>query len=184
MRLGAFALTSLERVEHVLQAGRRGCALCRRAKGVAGFVEDQLPSRRLSRAHEATGNVVYEMMAEELARHAMRTMWDESAAPSGSHPPQAEEAIGLLRRRLCTVRRQPCEGAIVLRGSPPPPATAVPGGCRLGALIGCGPGNVAGTARRPLTAGTPGDAPPVIHSDLSMADFRTDSPQRWAPASH
>ena len=30
-------------------------------------------------AHEATGNIVYEMMAEELAHYAVRTMWDEAA---------------------------------------------------------------------------------------------------------
>jgi hypothetical protein len=33
-------------------------------------------------AFDVTGNVVYEMMAEELGHYAMRTMFDEPAADS------------------------------------------------------------------------------------------------------
>ena len=29
-------------------------------------------------AHAATGNIVYEMMAQELAHYAVRMMWDEA----------------------------------------------------------------------------------------------------------
>jgi uncharacterized protein YyaL (SSP411 family) len=55
------------------------------------------------------------MMAEELARHAMRTMWDEECGAFVDRtPPQGAEAIGLLRRRLCPFAAN-CEGAIVLR---------------------------------------------------------------------
>jgi uncharacterized protein YyaL (SSP411 family) len=115
--LGAFALRSLERL--LSTCYKPGDGVARYVDGrtrVAGFLEDQLAvARACLDAHDATGNIVYEMMAEEIARHAMRTMWDEECgAFSDRTRPPAEEAIGLLRRRICPFEDN-CEGAIVLR---------------------------------------------------------------------
>ena len=45
---------------------------------VRGLLADQIAMAAASLdAFDATGNIVYEMMAEELAHYAMRTMWDE-----------------------------------------------------------------------------------------------------------
>ncbi len=115
--LGAFALTSLERL--LSACYKPGDGVARYVDGrtrVAGFLEDQLAvARACLDAHEATGNVVYEMMAEELARHAMRTMWDEECGAFVDRtPPPSEEAIGLLRRPLWPFAAN-CDGAIVLR---------------------------------------------------------------------
>ncbi len=56
-------------------------------------------------AFEATGNIVYRMMAEELALYAVRTMWDDvnggffdRAAGEGNDAGEAGD-IGLLRQR-------------------------------------------------------------------------------------
>jgi uncharacterized protein YyaL (SSP411 family) len=52
-------------------------------------------------AFDTSGNIVYEMMAEELAHYAMRTMSDESGGgffDRGSEG--AEESIGLMSERL------------------------------------------------------------------------------------
>ena len=55
------------------------------------------------------------MMAEELARHAMRTMWNDRAGAFFDRPvPDAGEAIGLMRRRLTPFGAN-CDAAIVLR---------------------------------------------------------------------
>ena len=48
-----------------------------------GFLDDQFAvAAACLDAHDATGNIVYEMMAQELALYAMRTLWDRSAAAS------------------------------------------------------------------------------------------------------
>ena len=115
--LGAFALTSLERLLSTCYKPGDGVARYVDVRSrVAGFLEDQVGvARACLDAHEATGNIVYQMMAEELARHAMRTMWDEECGGFVDRtPPQPAEAIGLLRRRLCPFDVN-CDGAIVLR---------------------------------------------------------------------
>ena len=58
-----------EGVAHYVEDGRAH---------VRGLLDDQIAmaSAQLD-AHEATGNVVYEMMAQELMLYALRTMWDE-----------------------------------------------------------------------------------------------------------
>jgi uncharacterized protein YyaL (SSP411 family) len=115
--LGAFAITSLERVlttcykpgqgvAHYVDAGTR----------VTGLLEDQFAiAGACLDAHDATGNIVYEMMAEELARHAMRTMWDEQrGAFLDRAVPDASDAMGLMRRRLTPFAAN-CDAAIILR---------------------------------------------------------------------
>ena len=52
---------------------------------------------RLLDALEATGNIVYEMMAEELARHAVRTMWDERGGGFFDRAARCGGGVGLLR---------------------------------------------------------------------------------------
>ena len=76
-----FALQSLERVLLACYKPGGGVAhYCRRpAVGVRGLLADQFAMASASLdAFEASGNIVYEMMAEELAHYAVRTMWDET----------------------------------------------------------------------------------------------------------
>jgi uncharacterized protein YyaL (SSP411 family) len=115
--LGAFAITSLERV--LTSCYKPGQGIAHYVEGgtrVAGLLEDQFAiAGACLDAHDATGNIVYEMMAEELARHAMRTMWDEEARVFVDRAlPDAREAIGLMRRRLTPFAAN-CDAAIVLR---------------------------------------------------------------------
>jgi uncharacterized protein YyaL (SSP411 family) len=101
--LREFALKSLERV--LLANYKPG-------KGVAHYNDGQPRVRALLGdqfamaaacldAFEATGNVVYEMMAEELGHYAMRTMWDEAAGgffDRGNS--DGEEILGLMNQPL------------------------------------------------------------------------------------
>ena len=96
--LSEFAIKSFERV----------VALCYRpGAGVAhyfdesaearGLLDDQIAMGHASLdAFEATGNIVYEMMAEELALFAVRTMWDERGGGFFDRAPCADD-VGLLR---------------------------------------------------------------------------------------
>ena len=115
--LGAFAITSLERVLSTCYKPGQGVAHCHDGRvRVAGFLEDQFAvAAACLDAHDATGNIVYEMMAEELARHAMRTMWDDERGAFVDRPaPDADEAIGLMRVRLVPFAGN-CDAAMVLR---------------------------------------------------------------------
>jgi hypothetical protein len=113
--LREFAITSLERV--VLGCYRPGAGVAHRVgpAAVRGLLDDQIA---MAMAHldafEATGNIVYEMMAEELAHYALRTMWDNEAGGffDRVHDGDAPGSdIGLLRRRVkpfvpnCTAAR-------------------------------------------------------------------------------
>ena len=51
-------------------------------------------------AYEVTGNIVYEMMAEELATFAIRTMWDDRQGACFDRADEGDQAIGLMRTRL------------------------------------------------------------------------------------
>lgn len=99
--LRAFATTSLERV--LLSGYRPGAGAAHYSDGqprVRGLLVDQaaMVAANLD-AHEATGNVVYEMMAEELAAYAVRTMWDGEQGGFFDRADAEEPAIGLLRVR-------------------------------------------------------------------------------------
>ena len=66
-------------------------------------------------AHAATGNVVYEMMAQELAHYAVRTMWDEQHGGFFDRSvPEAAERVGLMRERLKPFVAN-CDAARVLK---------------------------------------------------------------------
>jgi uncharacterized protein YyaL (SSP411 family) len=115
--LGAFAITSLERVLTICYKPGQGIAhYVEGGTRVAGLLEDHFAvAGACLDAHDATGNIVYEMMAEELARHTMRTMWDEQAGGFVDRTvPDARDAIGLMRRRLTPFVAN-CDAAIVLR---------------------------------------------------------------------
>jgi uncharacterized protein YyaL (SSP411 family) len=98
-----FALKSLERV--LLACYKPGQGVAHYFDGrpqVRGLLVDQIAmaSAQLD-AFEVTENVVYEMMAEELAHYAIREMWDpksggffDRAAGNGA------DAVGLMRVRL------------------------------------------------------------------------------------
>ena len=100
--LRAFALTSLERV--LLAGYRPGAGAAHYNDGqprVRGLLVDQaaMIAANLD-AYEATGNVVYEMMAEELAAYAVRTMWDEAHGGFFDRADEGDLAMGLMRARL------------------------------------------------------------------------------------
>ena len=110
--LSEFAITSLERVglEAYLPGGGVAHAAplppgigVERGHGdgeVRGLLDDQIA---MALAHldafEATGNIVYQMMAEELALYAVRTMWDDAGGGFFDHAPNPAGEIGLLRER-------------------------------------------------------------------------------------
>ena len=66
-------------------------------------------------AHAATGNIVYEMMAQELMHYAVRTMWDEADGGFFDRTvPDAHERIGRMRDRLKPFASN-CDAARLLR---------------------------------------------------------------------
>ncbi len=66
-------------------------------------------------AHAATGNIVYEMMAQELMHYAVRMMWDEEGGGFFDRSvPEAAERIGLMGERLKPFVRN-CDAARVLK---------------------------------------------------------------------
>jgi uncharacterized protein YyaL (SSP411 family) len=115
--LGEFALRSLERVS-------LGCY--KPGMGVAHYVDDRVSVRGLLDdqvwmaaahldAHAATGNIVYEMMAQELMHYAVRTMWDEADGGFFDRTvPDEHERIGRMRDRLKPFASN-CDAARLLR---------------------------------------------------------------------
>jgi uncharacterized protein YyaL (SSP411 family) len=112
--LSAFAVKSLERV--LLSCYKPGSGVAHYSDGqprVRGLLADQVAmATACLDAFEVTGNIVYEMMAEELAHFAVRSMWDERAGGFFDRSrDESEEEIGLLRQGLkpfvtnCDVRR-------------------------------------------------------------------------------
>jgi uncharacterized protein YyaL (SSP411 family) len=96
--LGRHALASIERV--LLATYRPG-------DGVAHFVTDGQEVRGLltDQVHaasalidldEATANDTYGMLAEELMRAALRTLWDDTRGGFRDRPLETPDAIGLL----------------------------------------------------------------------------------------
>jgi len=115
--LGEFALRSLERV--LLACYSPGAGVAHYLDGspsVRGLLDDQLSMAAANLdAHAATGNIVYEMMAEELVHYAVRTMWDETGGGFFDRAAADEhERIGLMRERLKPFVTN-CEAAQVLR---------------------------------------------------------------------
>jgi uncharacterized protein YyaL (SSP411 family) len=82
---------------------------------VRGLLEDQIATALACLdAYDASGNITYEMMAEELAHYAVRTMWDEGG---GGFFDRAglddDERIGLMGYRLKPFDTN-CQAAIAL----------------------------------------------------------------------
>lgn len=98
-----FALKSFERV--LLACYKPGAGVAHSFgghAGVRGLLADQsaMASASLD-AFDLTGNVVYEMMAEELAHYVVRTMWDESAGGFFDRAADAPDpGVGLMRKPL------------------------------------------------------------------------------------
>ena len=119
-------------------------------------------------AHDATGNIVYEMMAQELALHAMRALW----SPEGSGfrdrmAGEGAEAIGRLADPLVPFAAN-CDAAAVLHRLAL--TTSKPGVRPHGGRAAGGDGAARDwqwSRCRALPAGAPGGAAPVIHFDLS-----------------
>jgi hypothetical protein len=115
--LGEFALKSLERVVVACYSPGAGIAhyLDRRPL-VRGLLDDQVAmiDAHLD-AHEATGNIVYEMMAQELGHYAVRTMWDDKEGGFFDRAEaDAHERVGLMSTRLKPFVTN-CEAVRVLR---------------------------------------------------------------------
>ena len=102
--LGEFAVRSLERV--LLAAYRPGEGVAHYVEDgracVRGLLDDQIAmaSAQLD-AYDATGNIVYEMMAQELAHYSIRTMWDdEHGGFFDRSVADDDERVGLMGERL------------------------------------------------------------------------------------
>jgi uncharacterized protein YyaL (SSP411 family) len=112
--LRTFALKSLERV--VLKHYRPGAGVARCVDGdeeIRGLLEDQVTTAgALLDAFDATGDMPYAMMAEELARQAAVTCRDPNGGGFFDRG-AGERDVGLLRRRVKTYTGN-CEAARVL----------------------------------------------------------------------
>ena len=101
--LAAFALQSLERV--LLECYRPAAGVAHYFDGearVRGLLDDQIATATACLdVYDASGNITYEMMAEELARYAVRTMWDDQSGGFFDRTVSDEDgSIGLMGRRL------------------------------------------------------------------------------------
>ena len=114
--LGQFAIASLERI--LLTCYRPGAGVAHwfdEAAHVRGLLGDQVAvAAACLDAYDATGNIVYEMMAEELARYAMRVMWDEARGGFFDRSlPDEAECVGLMAQRLRPFVEN-CDAAVLL----------------------------------------------------------------------
>jgi uncharacterized protein YyaL (SSP411 family) len=112
-----FAVKSLERV--VMACYRPGLGVAHSYDGqprTRGLLADQFAmADACLDVFDLTGNVVYEMMAEELGHYAMRVMWDEDRGGFFDRARDEEEAsIGLLNQTLKPFVLN-CEAARTLR---------------------------------------------------------------------
>jgi hypothetical protein len=109
------ALRSLERIVLEHYKPGRGIAHCTDAGvSVPGLLDDQIAAAVANLdAFDATGDVVYQMMAEELARQMIVAFHDE---PKGGFFDRARSAsdVGLLKQRLKPFVSN-CEAARMLR---------------------------------------------------------------------
>jgi uncharacterized protein len=96
------AIASLERV--LLACYRPGHGVAHYFDGaphVRGLLGDQITMAAAQLdAFDATGNVVYEMMAEELAHYAVREMWDTEGGGFFDRATAEDSEVGLMRVRL------------------------------------------------------------------------------------
>ncbi len=82
--------------------------------GVRGLLTDQVyAARALLDLHEATANPTWSMMAEELMRTAVRTLWDERAGGFFDRPATGPDVVGMLADPLKPLAAN-CAAATVL----------------------------------------------------------------------
>ena len=82
--------------------------------GVRGLLTDQVhAARALLALHDATANPTYSMMAEELMRTALRTLWDPVGQGFFDRRPDSPDALGLLASPLKPLAAN-CAAAVVL----------------------------------------------------------------------
>ena len=109
-----FAIRSLERV--LTTCYKPGSGVAHYFDGqprVRGLLADQLGmAAACLDTFDVTGNIVYEMMAEELAHYAIRVLWDD--AEGGFFDRARDEAIGLLEVPLKPFAGN-CQAARTLR---------------------------------------------------------------------
>jgi uncharacterized protein len=101
--LGAFAQRSLERV--LMACYKPGSGVAHRFDAqprVRGLLADQIATATACLdVFELGGNIVYEMMAEELAHFVIRVMWDDATGGFFDRSiADPDEDVGLLRERL------------------------------------------------------------------------------------
>ncbi|MEO7273102.1 MAG: DUF255 domain-containing protein [Vicinamibacterales bacterium] len=114
--LGRFALTSLERVLAIAYRPGQGMAhYVERQARVGSFLDDQFQvAAGCLDAHDATGNIVYEMMAQELALYAVRALWSaEHGAFVDRVAGEGAERLGRLAEPLVPFVAN-CDAATVL----------------------------------------------------------------------
>lgn len=96
-----FAIKSLERVLLACYKPGGGVAHEAGGSGIRGLLADQAAMMAACLdAFDATSNIVYEMMAEELAHYVSRVMWDEAGGGFFDRAEAADADIGLMRQRL------------------------------------------------------------------------------------
>jgi uncharacterized protein YyaL (SSP411 family) len=99
--LSEFAVRSLERI--AMLCYRPGGGMAHYYDGqaqVRGLLDDQIAMAAAQLdAFEATGNIVYEMLAEELALHAVNLMWDGGDGGFFDRIPDEAGDVGLLGER-------------------------------------------------------------------------------------
>jgi hypothetical protein len=109
---GRRVLAVLERV--LLSAYKPGHGVAHGAGGVRGLLTDQVAMAGANLdAWDATGNIVYRMMAEELMHYALRTMWDDERGGLFDRDESAEPGEVPAQRMKPFVLN--CEAALVLQ---------------------------------------------------------------------
>jgi len=100
--LSEFAIRSLERIAELCYQPGAGMAHYHdRAPRVRGLLADQIAMADAELdAFEATGDVTYRMLAEELVLHALRTLWDESGGGFFDRIADPVGDVGFMREPL------------------------------------------------------------------------------------
>jgi uncharacterized protein YyaL (SSP411 family) len=100
---GELAMASLERIFSRCYAPGGGIAHYFDGHAqVRGLLDDQIAAIEAALdGYEATGNITYEMVAEEVGHYLIRTMWDPESGGFFDRADSAEAPdVGLLRTRL------------------------------------------------------------------------------------
>jgi uncharacterized protein len=113
--LVATAVAALERIAGACYRPGAGLAHDASPGAVRGLLADHVAVAAAALdVFEVTGNIVYQMLAEELMRYALRTMWsDEAGAFLDREPAEAVEAVGRLATRYVPFVAN-CRAATVL----------------------------------------------------------------------